>query len=285
MTLTESPLAAEPAAPPVVGRADGRAGAVLRLAGRRLLPVGVSIVAVLVLWTAFLQVFGIRRVIGKTPLDVWTWLVTAPQAGANRAVVFGNLAVTLRDAGTGYVAGLVAALVVATVFVLSRSLEQAFMPVATLLRSVPLVAMTPLIVLAFGRNLAAVAVIGAIVVFFPALVTLVFGLRSASVQAQELIAVYGGGRWTRLRLVMLPSAAPAFFAAARLGVPGALVGSLMAEWLATGEGIGAALLKAMGGFRYLEMWSSVAVVTAVSILAYALVGIVESVVLARMGLD
>ncbi|WP_018331034.1 ABC transporter permease [Actinomycetospora chiangmaiensis] len=285
MTLVESPAATGPAAPPAVGPAPGRGGGALRLLGRRLLPVGASIVAVLVLWTAFLQVFGIRRVIGKTPLDVWGWLVTAPQAVANRGVVFGNLGITLRDAGIGYVAGLVAALAVAMVFVLSRSVEQALMPVATLLRSVPLVAMTPIIVLAFGRTLGAVAVIGAIVVFFPALVTLVYGLRSASVQAQELVAVYGGTRWTRLRLVMLPSAAPAFFAAARLGVPGALVGSLMAEWLATGEGIGAALLKAMGGFRYLEMWSSVAVVTAVSILAYALVGVVESVVLARMGLD
>jgi hypothetical protein len=118
-------------------------GAFARSAGRVLLPLAVSAVVVLLLWVAFLQVFGIRRLIGKTPLDVWNWLVTDPKAAANRDVVFANLAVTFRDAGVGFVAGMTAAIVVAVLFVLFRSIEQTFLPVAMLLRSVPLVAMAP----------------------------------------------------------------------------------------------------------------------------------------------
>jgi ABC-type nitrate/sulfonate/bicarbonate transport system permease component len=256
----------------------------VRVAGRRLAPVGVAVVAILVLWTLFLQVFGIRRVIGKTPWDVFSWLFLLPAAPQNRALVFGDLGVTLVDAGVGYVFGLLAATAVAIGFVLSRPVEQAFMPLATLLRSVPLVALTPLIVLAFGRNLTATGVIGGIVVFFPSLVTTVLGLRSASPWALDLVAAYGGGRLTRLRRVMLPSAVPALFASARLAVPGAMIGALMAEWLATGRGSGATMIKAVGGFRYIEMWASVVVVTGASIVIYAVVGIVESLVVARMGL-
>lgn len=256
----------------------------LAAVGRRLVPVAVSVVVILVLWTLFLAVFGIRRVIGKTPWDVAEWLFALPAAPRNRALVLGDLGTTLVDAGSGYVAGLVAAVVVAAAFVLSRSAEQALMPLATLLRSVPLVAMTPLIVLAFGRDLVATAVVGGIVVFFPALVTVVHGLRSASPWAMELVTVHGGGRVRRLGAVMLPAAVPSIFAAARLGVPGAMVGALMAEWLATGRGSGATMIKAVGGFRYIEMWASVVMVTGASVVAYALVGAVESVVLARMGL-
>lgn len=252
---------------------------------RRLGPVVVSLVVILVLWTLFLQVFGVRKLIGKTPWDVAVWLFGSPTSAANRAQVVGDLGVTLIDAGIGYVAGLVAAALVASVFVVSRSVEQALMPVATLLRSVPLVAMTPLIVLAFGRGLTATGVVGGVVVFFPALVTMVFGLRSASPWALELITVYGGGRLARLRRVMLPAAVPSFFAAARVSVPGAMVGALMAEWLATGRGSGTRMITAVAGFRYIEMWSAVVVVTGACVLLYALVGIVESVVLARMGLD
>ncbi|MEJ2868227.1 ABC transporter permease subunit [Actinomycetospora sp. OC33-EN08] len=268
--------------PPASGGGFGREA--LAAIARRLVPVGVSLVVILVLWTLFLQVFGVRALIGKTPWDVAEWLFGLPASAANRAQVLGDLGVTFVDAGIGYVAGLAAAGIAASVFVVSRSVEQALMPVATLLRSVPLVAMTPLIVLAFGRGLTATGVIGGIVVFFPALVTMVFGLRSASPWAMELVTVYGGGRLTRLRRVMLPSAVPAVFAAARVGVPAAMVGALMAEWLATGRGSGTRMITAVAGFRYIEMWAAVVVVTAACVALYALIGIVESLVVARMGL-
>ncbi|MDL5155568.1 ABC transporter permease [Actinomycetospora termitidis] len=272
------------------GVAPGRSGGgfareALAAVARRLAPVAVSLAVILVLWTVFLQVFGVRALIGKNPWDVLEWLFLLPASAANRAQVLGDLGVTFVDAGIGYVAGLVAAALAASVFVLSRPLEQALMPIATLLRSVPLVAMTPLIVLAFGRGLTATGVIGAIVVFFPALVTMVFGLRSSSPWAMELVTVYGGGRLSRLRRVMLPSAVPAFFAAARVGVPAAMVGALMAEWLATGRGSGTRMITAVAGFRYIEMWAAVTVVTAACVAVYALVGIIESLVVARMGLD
>jgi ABC-type nitrate/sulfonate/bicarbonate transport system permease component len=259
-------------------------GVFARSAGRVLLPLAVSAVVVLLLWVVFLEVFGIRRLIGKTPLDVWNWLVTDPKAAANRDVVFANLAVTFRDAGVGFVAGMTAAIVVAVLFVLFRSIEQTFLPVAMLLRSVPLVAMAPVIVLIFGRDLVGVAVIGGIVVFFPALVNIVFGLRSAPRQSRDLVLAYGGSPWTVMRKVALPSALPALFASARISVPGALIGALLAEWLATGQGIGSGMLTAIAGFRYGEMWASVVLVTGSSILLYALVGVLESIVLARFGM-
>jgi ABC-type nitrate/sulfonate/bicarbonate transport system permease component len=174
-----------------------------------------------------------------------------------------------------------AAIAVAVAFVLVRAVEQTFMPVAMLLRSVPLVVMTPLITLVFGRDLVGVAVIGGIVVFFPALVNIAFGLRSASPQATDLIMAYGGTRLTVLRKVAVPTAMPSVFASARISVPASIIGALIAEWLATGEGIGAEILRAIGGFRYDEVWADIVVVTGVSILAYAVVGVVESLVLAR----
>ncbi|GAA3108561.1 ABC transporter permease [Nonomuraea salmonea] len=175
--------------------------------------------------------------------------------------MFGALGITVRDAAVGFVSGMVAATVVAVLFVLFRTVEQTFMPVAMLLRSVPLVVMTPLITLIFGRELLGVAVIGGIVVFFPALVNIAFGLRSASPQATDLIMAYGGTRMTVLRKVAVPTAMPSVFASARISVPASIIGALIAEWLATGEGIGAEILRAIGGFRYDEVWADIVVVT------------------------
>jgi ABC-type nitrate/sulfonate/bicarbonate transport system permease component len=250
---------------------------------RTVVPVVLGTVVVILLWMLFLKVFNVLPAVGKGPDDVWRYLVNGPAAGAHRTKVFDGLKITLGDAVIGYVAGLVAATVVALSFVLSRGFEQAMMPIAMLLRSVPLVAMTPVIILVFGRGKPAIAVICGIVVFFPALVNITFGIRAAPPQAMDLVAAYGGSQWTALRKVALPMALPAFFASARISVPGSLVGALLAEWLATGRGIGSNLQRAAGGFRYTELWSSVVVVTGASIILYTVVGVLESLVLARFG--
>ncbi|WP_405724394.1 ABC transporter permease subunit [Streptomyces sp. NBC_01537] len=241
----------------------------------------VTMAAVIVLWIIFLEVYDLDPLVAKSPIDIYHYLFSGADAGAHRSLVSSGLGRTLLDAGLGFVAGLIAAVVVAVVFVLLRSVEQALLPMAVVVRSVPLVALTPLITLIFGRGLMATTVISGLIVFFPALVTMTFGLRSASRQAADLCRAYGAGGWTIARKVMLPSAVPAFFASARVGVPGALIGAMLAEWLSTGQGLGYAMLKDSSTFDYDHLWASVAVLTAVSALAYNIIAAIETVALAR----
>lgn len=248
---------------------------------RALRPLVVSGVVAIAVWFAFLQVFDISPFIGKTPMDVWAYLFTDADAAANRATIAGPLGSTLQHAAIGFVAGMVAAAVVGGVFVASSAVERSLMPVAMLLRSVPLVAMTPIIVLIFGRGIGSIAVMGGIVVFFPALVNIVQGLRSVPPTSRDLVHAYGGSDLVVMRRVGIPTAMPAIFAAARISVPGSLTGALVVEWLATGNGIGSRILNAIGGFRYDEVWALIVAITAVSVVLYTLVGLLEGLVLAR----
>jgi ABC-type nitrate/sulfonate/bicarbonate transport system permease component len=257
---------------------------VLRALGRSLLTFALTLVVVVALWVAVIELFGISPYVAKGPLDVWSYLVADDDAGEHRSLLMGELGVSLADAFIGFVAGLVVALLGATAFRLSRGVEQALMPIAMLLRSVPLIAMAPLIILIFGRDVTTVAVIAGIVVLFPALVNIVFGLRAASPEMLDVVSVYGGNSWTALRKVALPASLPAFFAAVRISVPGALTGALLAEWLATGDGIGSAIQTASSQVQFSLVWSSVVVVTGVSLVLYNVVQIIETLVLARMGM-
>src|SRR5262249_10249697 len=100
-----------------------------------------SLVVVVGIWLAFLAVFAVDPLVAKSPVAVWHYLSGGTEAGAHRRLVLRALNQTLLDAGLGFVAGLAAALLVALAFVLARAVEQAMMPVAVVLRSVPLVAM------------------------------------------------------------------------------------------------------------------------------------------------
>ena len=82
----------------------------------------------------------------------------------------------------------------------------------------------------------------------------------------------------------MPGALPSVFAAARVSVPGAITGALLAEWLSTGNGIGGMIQKFNAPARFDELWASVAIITVITLVLYNLVQLAENVVLARMGM-
>lgn len=253
---------------------------VLTIAKRAGAFLGVSSVIVL-LWWAFLELADISPFVGKTPLVVWQYLVTDEEAAVNRAAVFDGLAITVHDAVIGYVFGLGGAALVAIAFALLPALATTFMPVAMVLRTFPLVALTPLIILAVGRGDAGLATIGFIVVFFAALVTISFGIAGAPREALDVVRVFGGRRVAQVFKVALPSALPAFFTAARIAIPQALSAALIAEWLITGTGSGSQLMQAAGTSQYDTLWAVAVVLIAVATVVYTIVTAVEEIVLSR----
>ena len=246
-----------------------------------LINTGISLVVVILLWMFALWALDVTPYIGKGPLEVFNWLFLDEKSPENQQLVQVALGQTLFDASIGFAFGLFFATLVAVLFTMSKSLEQALMPIAMLLRSVPLIAMAPILILIFGREQATVAVMGAIVVLFPALVNIVFGLRSASSAMIDVATVYGANKLAALRYVAFPSSLPSFFAAVKISVPGAITGALLVEWLATGQGIGYGIISAVGRAKTNEVWAYVVVITVVSILLYNLVGLLEGYVLKR----
>jgi ABC-type nitrate/sulfonate/bicarbonate transport system permease component len=67
-------------------------------------------------------------------------------------------------------------------------------------------------------------------------------------------------------------------------VPGAVTGALLAEWLATGQGLGGAIVAAVAQSKNFEVWASVVVITIVTLVLYGIAQLVETLVLRRMGM-
>jgi len=253
--------------------------AVLRAVGTMALVLAV----VVGLWVLALEVFDVSTYVGKGPMDVIDILFVDEDAAALRSEIAGLLGRTLIDAGIGFLAGMLAAVVLAAVVVRFRAAESAIMPVALILQTVPLIALAPMLILLVGRGYSIVAVMSAVVVLFPALVNIVVGLRSVNPQMRDVVLVYGGRPASVLRKVAFPSALPAFFASVRIAVPASMTGALLAEWLATGKGIGYAVVSAASRSQIGKVWALVVVITLVSLLLYLVAQLVEAAVLSRFG--
>ncbi len=233
------------------------------------------------IWWVILKGFGVSPVIAKTPLAVWQYLFSAPDAAESRTVILQALEESLPLAGIGLTLALGVALALAVLGVLWRALTAMLMPAALILQTMPLVALTPMIVLLFGRGIAATLIITVIVTFFPAFITIAQGLSAVPKASLDLLEVYGASRAQKVALVSLPMSLPYLCAAARLVAPASLLGVMIAEWLATGYGLGNLLNTARGELDYGMIWAVAFVAVAVSVGFYQLVKLLEDRVLRR----
>ena len=150
---------------------------------------------------------------------------------------------TLKMTLAAFVASFIGGLALAILFVQSRLIERSFLPYAVVLQVTPIVAIAPLILIWVGVDHVerAVFILATIVAFFPILSNASFGLRSVDPGLSDLFRLYRATRLQQLWLLQLPSALPALLAGARISAGLALIGSVVAEFVAgSGEATGLA---------------------------------------------
>lgn len=238
----------------------------------------------LALWYAVIALcsgLGVSDIVLRGPVGVLEHLFAAENAAENRELLMEALAQTLPHTLLGMLAGLAVALLLAIGTTIYKGLGQSLMPVALVSQSMPLVALTPLVVLVFGRGTASILVVTISVTFFPAFVTIAQGLELVPSSATDFVRVYGASRWRQLRLIALPWSLPYLCAAARLAAPRAFLGVMIAQWLATGTGMGNLLNVSRGILDFGMIWSVAVVAILVAVVLNSLVEMLERRVLRR----
>lgn len=230
---------------------------------------------VLAVWAIVLQILGMSPIVAKSPLAVVRYLTTDPRAAVSRERLFDAYSETLPLALMGLICGLLAALLLAVLLNLRPGVGRTVLPFALISQTMPLPALTPLIVLVFGRDVLATVIVCVSVTFFPSFVTISQALSSVSPAAVDVVSVSGGGRVKSLRYVGLPGSVPALVTAARLAAPRALLGVMIAEYLATGNGLGNLLNESRGRLDYGMIWTVATTSVVVAVLITQLIGVIE----------
>jgi ABC-type nitrate/sulfonate/bicarbonate transport system permease component len=242
--------------------------------GRMLLTAG-AILAPFAAWWLTIRLLHLNPIIARDPVSTMHYLFFAEASASARKTLWDAFASTLPVAALGMVLGVLAAFMLGALSVLRPAVVRALMPLSLVLQTMPLVALTPIIVLIFGRDLLATLAVTVLVVFFPAFVTLAQGFSQVPSASLDVVRAYGYHPFRSLRLVSIPSALPYLFAAARLVAPRALLGAMIAEWLATGTGVGQLLNASRGMMDYGMIWATAFVSVVVATLAYQGVSVAE----------
>ena len=194
-----------------------------------LLPALVGVVA-LGCWEAAIHILEVPPYIVPAPSRialalVQDWDVLGP------ALVY-----TLKIAALSLLAAVLGGGALALLFARSPLIERSLLPYAIILQVTPIVAIAPLIIIWVDNTTAALLICAWIVAFFPILSNTTLGLNSADRNLGELFRLYGASRWQTLRYLRLPSALPYFLAGVRISGGLALIGAVVAEFVAGAGG-------------------------------------------------
>lgn len=163
------------------------------------------------------------------------------------AMLFDALLVTLQITMMALAVAVIGGVGLAVLFTQSRLIEMSFYPYAVILQVTPIVAIAPLIFIYVDSRTAGLLLCAWLVAFFPVLANTTLGLNSADHNLRDLFRIYGASRWQTLRYLRLPAALPYFLGGLRIAGGLALIGAVVAEYVAGTGGIGSGL-----AFRILE---------------------------------
>ena len=236
--------------------------------------------ALLTLWEIWVGLADVPVFILPAPSLILAALVD------NFTALMAALWVTVKVTLLAFVWAVATAVGLAFVFTRARLIEMALYPYVITLQVTPVVAIAPLILIwvGFDNVSRALVIIAWIVAFFPMLTNTVQGLRSVDPQLHDLMTLSGASWWQRLIYLELPAALPAMLTGAKISGGLALIGAVVAEFVAgsgTSTGLAWRIVEAGNRLEIATMFASLALLSALGIFLFYLLSFCEWLLLHR----
>ena len=233
-----------------------------------------------VLWPAMVAVVLIAAWQGLVVgLNIPPFLVPSPLRVAevlttDAGLLFGALYTTLKITLFAFITATVLGVLIAFAFVQSRFIETALFPYAVLLQVTPVVAIAPLIIIWVKSPTASLVICATLVALFPIIANTTLGLRSVNPGLLSYFQLQRATRWQTLLRLRIPSALPYFFGGLRISSGLALIGAVVAEFVAgtggTGSGLAYQVLQAGYQLNIPRMFAALLLITVTGVLLFAL---------------
>jgi NitT/TauT family transport system permease protein len=231
----------------------------------------------LVLWEGAVRMAGIPPYILPGPILVAHTLVD------DWATLAPSLLVTIEITLQALAAAVIVGGLLAVLFSLSRWIELSLFPYAIILQVTPIVAIAPLIIVWANNVELSLLICAWLVAFFPILSNTILGLRSVDPNLLSLFELYGAGRWRTLIHLRLPSALPYFLGGLRISGGLALIGAVVAEFVAgTGgdaSGLAYRILESGYQLRIPRMFAALVLISAAGIVIFLLLTLLSHLLL------
>ncbi|MFC7788466.1 ABC transporter permease [Microbacterium sp. MAHUQ-60] len=239
---------------------------------RRFGPPILAVLVLLVIWQLVCVIFQIPYYIIPTPVEV---------AGAfveKLPSLTTNMWPTAFEALLGFLVGNSVAVLLAVLFVHWRAAEEALMPVAVFIQTIPIVAIAPVLVLMLGTGYAPKVVIAALISFFPTLVNMVKGLKAVDREHLELFRLLSASRSETFWKLRVFASVPFLFSSLRITATTSVIGAIVAEWIGAQEGLGYLIIQATYNFDTPFLYATMIMASLVAVVFFTIITVLERLI-------
>ncbi|WP_180898937.1 ABC transporter permease [Martelella soudanensis] len=235
----------------------------------RLLPPVFLFLAVGVFWQTMVYVLEIPRYLLPAPTVIFARIIE------DWRMLFDNGIVTAAAAASGFVIGTAVAVFTAVCFLYSRVLQQALFPWAIVIKTIPIIAIAPLLTIWLGFGIQPKIAVAAISCFFPTLVNVTRGLKSLDAPVLDFMKIIHASQAQVFWHARRNAALPYLFSAMKITVGMSMIGAIVAEFTGANLGIGTIIVNA--GYRQdaVMLFSAIIVTSLVTIAMYYAVILLE----------
>lgn len=232
-----------------------------------------GVLSILLAWQFLLPMSGVPAYIAPTPTKIMSVFLSQTD------LILSNFLPTAIEALAGFAIGNTAAVLFAIVFAYSRFIRRAYFPVVLFFNTIPILALSPIIILIFGLGMTPKIIIAAIICFFPTLVNMIRGLASATHNEEELFHVLSASKLETFLRLHFPRSLPMLFSSLRIATATAVIGAIVGEWIGADKGLGALIIRATFNYQSDQLYAAIVAASLLSISLFAIVAVIESRVL------
>lgn len=235
--------------------------------------------------TVLMGLAGFAITLAAWQLVIWifqvpTYLVPSPGEvivafQADFSLLWRNAVPTIIEAFLGFLIGNAFAILLAASFVYAKTIEELFYPVAILIKTIPIIAIAPVLKIMLGNGYEPKIAIAALVCFFPTLVNAIRGFRSVDGNLLELMHVLSASKREVFMKVRIQSSLPYIFAALKISVTMCVLGAIVGEWIGANHGIGYILIQASYVFDTPRLFATILTASLIAIVGFAIVSLIE----------
>jgi NitT/TauT family transport system permease protein len=229
--------------------------------------------ATLLAWEALVRALAVQAVVLPPPSLVLAVLVTRGD------LVLGHLWPTLYQTVLGFAISVAGGILVAVLITYSRIVRNGLYPLIVASQIVPKVSVAPLFVVWFGMGNVSRLLLAFLVAFFPMVINAAHGFQSVDEEILRMARAYTGSRWQIFVKIRMPHAMPHIFSGMKISITLAVIGVIVAEFVASQQGIGYLIVFANGLLDTPLMMAAIVALSAMGLALYGAIVAMERVVI------
>jgi NitT/TauT family transport system permease protein len=193
----------------------------------------------------------------------------------NKLTIFVESLVTLTEATAGFFLANIISVLIALIIVFNKDLENTIMPFAVILKTIPVIAITPLLVIWFGPGIYSKIATAGLICFFPSLVCVLRGVKSLDRDLVKLFKLYSADKLQLIRMLIFPSILPYLLAALKVSSSLAVVGALVGEFIGANRGLGFLIISNYYTLNTPYVFACIIVASLIGIMFYYVIHFIE----------